>query len=402
MRVRWAATRTEGSAQGDEQVELPRVLVVDDLPRNSKLVEAILEPLACEVVHAHSGQEALARLDTFEFAVLLLDVQMPEMDGYELARRARAHPRAREVPILFLTAMGPGRDVALRVYESGAVDLLFKPLDATILRSKVQIFLELHMSRQRLAAAYKELKTTQAQLIQAAKMASLGELVAGIAHEVNNPLAFVLSHLETVKKNLSKVEQTPGTIFAQSATPDWDRAMTRLDEMRGGLVRIRDLVSKLRVFSRIEEGERKAVSIRESVESVLLILGHRLTNVTVQLDCGLPDLLECYPSLLNQALLNIVANAIDAIGGGGAVSIRTEVSEGNYSISVRDSGPGIPFALKDRIFEPFFTTKAPGEGTGLGLSITYSIMRHHGGTLDFDCPSEGGTIMKLVFPYSSD
>jgi len=212
----------------------------------------------------------------------------------------------------------------------------------------------------------------------------------------------VLSHLETVKKNLSKVEQTPGTIFAQSATPDWDRAMTRLDEMRGGLVRIRDLVSKLRVFSRIEEGERKAVSIRESVESVLLILGHRLTNVTVQLDCGLPDLLECYPSLLNQALLNIVANAIDAIGGGGAVSIRTEVSEGNYSISVRDSGPGIPFALKDRIFEPFFTTKAPGEGTGLGLSITYSIMRHHGGTLDFDCPSEGGTIMKLVFPYSSD
>ncbi len=392
----------DDSATSDCQSPLPKVLVVDDLPANSKLVEGVLEPLACEVVVATSGQRALALLDCDEFAVWLLDVQMPEMDGYELARRAREHPRGKDVPIIFLTAMRPSVEGVHRGYGSGAVDFLFKPLDATVVRSKVQVFLELYAGQRRLASAYEELKAAQARLVQAAKMASLGELVAGIAHEINNPLAFALSHVETVKKCLQRVEGSPDTTISPSAEPDWQRACARLAEVGMGLERIRELVLKLRVFSRLDEGEWKVVSVSESVDSVLMILGHRLSaSIAVEREFSAPDLLECYPSLLNQAILNVLANAIDAIDGRGKIVIRTSTVAGTYVIQIADDGPGIPRELRERVLEPFFTTKAPGQGTGLGLSITYSIVRKHGGTLELECPPAGGTSVTLRIPGSA-
>jgi two-component system, NtrC family, sensor kinase len=380
---------------------LPAVLVVDDLPANLKLVAAILRNLECEVVLAGSGREGLALLQNGDFAVLLLDVQMPELDGYEVAQRARSDPRTRDVPIIFLTA-GKADDVnILRGYGSGAVDFLFKPVDATILCSKVRVFLELHSSQRRLEHAYADLKATQARLVQSAKMASLGELVAGVAHEINNPLAFVLSHLATVQKSLLKAEALPGTTIPAAAKVEWDRAMDRLREMGLGLERIRELVLKLRTFSRLDEGEWQAVSMRESVESVLLIIGHRLQDrITLELDFGSPDRVECYPSLLNQALLNVLVNAADAIEGAGTLSIHTGGAGSQYTIRIADSGPGIPPALRERVLEPFFTTKAPGHGTGLGLSITHSIMRKHQGTIELDCPPSGGTTVTLSFPVA--
>jgi two-component system, NtrC family, sensor kinase len=389
-------------SRNHEGPRLPAVLVVDDLPANLKLVAAVLQDLACQVVLASSGGEALTCLEQGEFAVLLLDVQMPEMDGYELARRVRKNPRTQSVPIIFLTAGRADDAGILRGYDSGAVDFLFKPVDATILRSKVQIFLDLRASQLRLELAYADLKATQARLVQSAKMASLGELVAGVAHEINNPLAFVLSHLVTAKKSLLRAEGLLGATLAPLAKVEWDRATERLHEMGVGLERIRDLVLKLRVFSRLDEGDWHAVSVRESVESVLMIAGHRLQGrITVHLDFGAPDVIECYPSLLNQALLNVVVNAADAIVGAGTLSIRTGATGPLYTICITDSGPGIPAPLKDRVLEPFFTTKAPGHGTGLGLSITHSIMQKHGGTIELDCPPGGGTTVTLTLPCAS-
>lgn len=165
-----------------------------------------------------------------------------------------------------------------------------------------------------LRQAYSELQAKQQQLVQSAKMASLGELVAGIAHEINNPLAFVASHLNTVVKSLSKVEAELIPTESLVATEHWERARQRLHEMELGVERIRDLVLKLRAFSRLDEGEQKQVSIRESIASVITILGHRLEQrIQVQTYLGMPDLVDCFPSLLNQAVLNLVSNAIDAI-----------------------------------------------------------------------------------------
>jgi two-component system, NtrC family, sensor kinase len=386
----------------------PKVLVVDDVRANLRVMGAVLEPLDCEVIFASSGSEALALLPHHDFAVFLLDVQMPVMDGYALAQALRQDPKTQDVPIIFLTAASLTDENVLRGYGSGAVDFLFKPLNQTILCSKVRVFLDLFVSQQHalqakkdLERAYEELKTTQSQLVQSAKVASLGELVAGIAHEINNPLAFSLSHLGTARRSLAKAEELIGLALPPAARNELDRAATRLREMDVGLERIQGLVTKLRVFSRLDEGEWKAIGMRESVESVLMILAHRTKGrIVVETKFGDPDVVECYPTLLNQAILNLVANAVDAMPESGNLTIRTGELAGSYEISVEDSGPGIPAALRERVLEPFFTTKPVGQGTGLGLSISSSIARKHGGTLLIDCPERGGTRATIRFPLA--
>jgi two-component system NtrC family sensor kinase len=336
------------------------------------------------------------------------------MDGYEVARHARMNPATRDVPIIFLTATHNSPENVLRGYGSGAVDFLFKPINHDVLRSKVRIFLELYSGRrqvadanarlerqnQELQTAYGNLQATQAQLIQSAKMASLGELVAGVAHEINNPLAFVLSHLDTISRSLEQFRSlTPAP--PAPAEQLWQRAHSRLAEIGGGLGRIRDLVRKLRTFSRLDEGERKVVSVRECIESVLTILEHRTSErIQINVKIGEPELLDCFPALLNQVLLNLVANSIDAMEERGSLWITAEASGPEYVISIADSGPGIPAAIRDRVLEPFFTTKPVGQGTGLGLSIAYSIVQKHQGTLELGEAEGGGALATIRLPLS--
>ncbi|HSC87283.1 MAG TPA: response regulator, partial [Polyangiaceae bacterium] len=313
----------------------PAVLVVDDIDANLVAMEALLEGIGCEVVLARSGNEALRLLLKRQFIVMLLDVQMPGMDGFEVAEFARQHPETSGVPIIFLTAKDDTEEDVLRGYGSGAVDFLFKPVTPAILRSKVRVFLELFESRRRIADAYRELQATQAQLVQSAKMASLGELVAGIAHEMNNPLAFVKSHLATVRRSLDKVAEAAGGEIRQRAAEPWDRSLARLTEVDAGVARISQLVIKLRTFSRLDEGELKTASIAECVDSVLVILGHRLKKrVEVRLDLQGPDAVECYPALLNQALMNLVANAVDAMDGDGRVTVASRRLGDQFQLSV--------------------------------------------------------------------
>lgn len=402
--------------------DLPAVLIVDDVEANLQVLQLLLESQPCNVVSANSGEQALRLLLRREFAVLLLDVQMPGMDGYEVARHVRMHPATRDVPIIFLTATHHTDENILRGYDSGAVDFLFKPLNSVVLLSKVRIFLELHGQRKKLAfanqeleqansslretnqqlqSAYHEVKTTQAQLVQSAKMASLGELVAGIAHEINNPLSFALNHIGTTRRSLEQFREDFVAGDPARAEARWQRASSRLDETEHGLERIRDLVLKLRAFSRLDEGERKVVSINECIDSVLMIMGHRLHDgVRVEKQLGPVDVVDCYPALLNQVLLNLVANSIDAMDGEGAIRIMTSVDAGWFVISVSDTGCGIPHDVRERIFEPFFTTKPVGQGTGLGLSIAYSIIKKHQGSLDLVPSPTGGTVATIRLPIS--
>ena len=414
----------------------PPVLIVDDVEANLVALRALLDGLSCEVVVAKSGNEALRQLLKREFAVILLDVQMPEMDGYEVAHHARENPATRDIPIIFLTAAHHSEDNVLRGYGSGAVDFLFKPIDPPILRSKVRVFLELYAQRRQIAdaksalersnvdlrqladsnaalaekfraanadleKAYRELQTTQAQLIQSAKMASLGELVAGVAHEINNPLSFATSHLDTARRIFERIEPECRPALSEASLANWTRADSRLREMATGLERIAELVVKLRTFSRLDEGERKKVSIRECVESVLMILQHRTGNrIRVEKHLGEPDRIDCFPGLLNQALLNLVSNAIDSIDGEGRVTVTTGAEGDAFVITVTDTGCGIPDELRERVLEPFFTTKPVGQGTGLGLSITYSIVRRHGGTLELSRREGGGTVVSIRLPMN--
>jgi len=380
-------------------VSKPRVLIVDDVEANLVAIGAILDGLDCEIVQARSGDEALRLLLKQKFVVILLDVQMPQMDGYEVATHVRNHAATKDVPILFLTAKHDTEDDVLRGYGTGAVDFLFKPISPVILRSKVRVFLDLYQGRHAVERALTELRVAQSQLVQSAKMAALGEMVAGVAHEINNPLAFVSSHLATARQSLDVVapfvlaSDTPAILAA------WDKASVRLREMTSGLGRVSDLVLQLRTFSRLDEGERKTVSMRECIDSVLMILGHRLQErIEVSLHLSGPDEVDCYPGPLNLALLNLMSNAIDAIEERGSIVVSTNVVGDWFRLSVADDGAGIPDELKERVIEPFFTTKPVGKGTGLGLSITYSIAKKHGGRLEIESEKGRGTTMTITFP----
>jgi two-component system NtrC family sensor kinase len=418
----------------DSRAKPPAILVVDDVEANLISIQALLDGMNCEVVLAKSGNAALRHLLRQEFAVILLDVEMPEMDGFELAHHISRNPATQETPIVFLTAMHESDGSVLRGYGSGAVDMMFKPINSMVLRSKVRVFLDLyrgrrqlaesrqaleHMNREltkvarangelveqfrsaniQLAAAYQNLATTQSQLVQSAKMASLGELVAGIAHEINNPLAFVQSHLHTTRRSLAELEPNVRPGLSDALLKHWNRVVQRVSEVNLGLDRIADLVIKLRTFSRLDEGAVKKISVREAVESVLIISRHRLGDgIVVETEYGEPDELECYSGLLNQALMNLVSNAIDAMAEGGTLGIITGAKDEAYEIVVHDTGVGIPLELRPRVCEPFFTTKPPGKGTGLGLSVTYSIVQRHGGTLDIASNGERGTRVTLRVP----
>jgi two-component system NtrC family sensor kinase len=252
-----------------------------------------------------------------------------------------------------------------------------------------------------LKAAYGELQTKQMQLIQSAKMASLGELVAGIAHEINNPLAFVGSHVHTALSSVRKAQAELGPLASLETTAQLERASNRLQESELGAERIRDLVLKLRTFSRLDEGERRPVSIRECVASVLTILRHRfIDRIQLHTRFGDPDMVDCFPGLLNQAIMNLVANAIDAIADTGTIWISTAADGDCYVIAVADTGHGISDSVHPRVLEPFFTTKPVGQGTGLGLSITYSIAQTHGGTLELTPRDGGGTVATIRFPLN--
>lgn len=397
-----AVTASIGSVPERAQ---PSVLLVDDVEANLVALDALLSDMGCKLAFARSGNEALRLLLKREFAVVLLDVQMPGMDGYEVARHARQNAETSETPIIFVTASHNTEENVLRGYGTGAVDVLFKPIDATVLRSKVRVFLDLYSARRKIADALAELarsnaelKRTHVQLVQAAKMASLGQLVAGIAHEINNPLSFCLSHLDTAARSLRKFRDRDSAA-PEGAEASWERAMNRLVEMRVGLDRIRDLVLKLRTFSRLDEGEKKSVDVRESIDSILTIFGHRIgDDVAVRLDVGAPSEIECSPGLFNQALASLVSNALDAMPGGGTMTISAKGECGDFVIRVADTGPGVPEPIRERVLEPFFTTKPVGSGTGLGLSIAYSIIKKHGGTIAIDDAEGGGARVTIRIP----
>lgn len=404
---------------GADALGRKRILLVDDNADMRSYLTSLLSP-RYDVETAANGAEALASVRQKKPDLVLSDVMMPVMDGVSLLGELKGDSATNTIPVILLSARA-GEEARLEGIETGADDYLVKPFARRELLARVNTHLkvaavhkaaaetarelaatrarfihDLEQANQSLLASYKQLTETQAQLVHSAKMASLGELVAGIAHEINNPLAFVKSHLLTVTRLFSDLESSSGSSAAEGG---FAKARARLTEIERGIDRIQQLVVKLRVFSRLDEGERKLASIKECVESIVTILRHRLgqTIDLVQVLDG-PDVVDCYPGLLNQALMNLIANAIDAVKGNGTIVVMTSADSGVFRISVADSGPGVPEDLRQRVLEPFFTTKPVGEGTGLGLSIAYSIAKRHGGDLTVERAPVGGALFTLSFP----
>jgi signal transduction histidine kinase len=286
------------------------------------------------------------------------------------------------------------------------------------LEEKVRVRTEqLRTAHEETQSAYRELQATQVQLIQREKMASVGQLVAGVAHELNNPIGFVYSNVTTLEdfigrlRGMLEVYRTVPLPEVERARVDgaWadrkiDYALRYLDSMTDGIKegaeRARKIVRDLRVFARNQDEVWQSVDLHEELESSLTLLNHLLKDrVTVHRKFGDLPAVECIRSQIDQVFLNLLANAAQAITGVGAITIETRAEDETAVVVISDTGPGIPAGLMGRIFDPFFTTKPVGEGTGLGLSISYEIAKKHGGDIRAES-SLGGATFTVRIPVS--
>jgi two-component system, NtrC family, sensor kinase len=415
---------------------LPLILVVDDTPANLEVVVEALSDAGFEVAIATDGERAIRQANLSQPDLILLDVMMPILDGFETCRRLKASPATADIPVIFMTALSDTTD-KVRGFNLGAVDYVTKPFQEAELIVRVTTQLKLRQLNQtleqqveqrttELQKALQQLQQSQVQLVQSEKMAMLGQLVAGVAHEINNPVNFIHGNLvhvqEYVEDLLAFAEvyqqcsaEAPAAL--QAAADDLDLAFVQNDlpktlaSMKIGTQRICEIVRSLRNFSRLDESECKAVNVHDGIDSTLLILQHRLKStpnhpeIPVIRDYGAAPLVECYASSLNQVFMNILANAIDALEEQMAqrtylenqqqlsqIAIRTSVIENQWiQIAIADNGPGIPAQIQQRIFDPFFTTKPLGKGTGMGLSISYQIItdKHQGKLECISTPGKG-------------
>jgi two-component system NtrC family sensor kinase len=245
-----------------------------------------------------------------------------------------------------------------------------------------------------------ELRETQAQLMQAEKMKSLGQLVAGVAHELNNPIGFVHANLQLLDEYVNKLVEGGGT--------EGDRERIRdaigklLARSREGTERVKKIVQDLRTFSRMDQAELQDADLHEEIDRTLALMEPRFKNrIKIVREYGDIPKVRCYAGQLNQVFLNLLINAADAIEEEGRIRIVTRPVEGGVRLEFHDDGPGIPEEVRTRIFDPFFTTKPVGVGTGLGLSLSHGIIERHRGRIQVESESGRGTVFVVEVPLDA-
>lgn len=384
------------------------ILIVDDNPHNLQSFQEVLRSLGRKIILCESGQEALTIASNQPIAVLLMDVQMPEMNGFEVADLLKARKATQDIPILFISAACNNDDFVNRGYASGAVDYLAKPIDPSLLLNKIQIFLQISDQRKEIDELLEGLKAKNAELlatqeklikseklIQASKLSSLGTMAAGMCHELNNPLSIIMGNAEILSKSygLNEAERE------------------RLQHITHSSERMRKIVDHLRAFAReSKEDDRKNIDVVSVIKNSFNILNAHLTacDISHEIVADCDRLIFGDSVKLESIFQNLISNSRDAfaaVSDGRSKQIRFDVrslENGTIKITYEDNAGGIPSDVIDHIFEPFFTTKDSGVGTGLGLSISYGIIKDHRGTVAVSSTEGEGTRFEIVFPSFSE
>lgn len=409
-----------------------RILVVDDEECVRQLFTSYLgETYSC--ASAADAQEALELLSREPFALVVTDVQLPGLSGIELLRKITERYKTTAVIIV------SGIDRSQRVMDAirlGASDYLVKPCELDVLSISVERALERRMllrnarrykqdlenRNAELARKKTEMERLQAQVLQVEKMTSLGQLAAGIAHELNNPAGFIYSNIDLLKEHVERlkrflsdyddVELAPeaaARIAAIKKEIDYDNIVADLGSILSdchiGAERIRDVVQNLRLFSRLDEAAVKRVDLNEGIESTVRLLSgyYKAGRISLTHDYGEIPPVNCYAAQLNQVWMNLLVNAAQALGEShGEVRITTRCEGRTVIVSISDTGPGIAPEQLKKIFDPFFTTKPVGEGTGLGLSISHGIIERHGGKIEVESTLGQGTTFTISLPVDAE
>jgi len=345
-----------------------------------------------DVVAVETAEEGLAAHRATPFELMLVDWTLPGMSGLDLCRAVRAREGGEDVVILVITGRNRAEDLNT-VLDAGASDYLSKPIDAEILGTRLLIAERAIRDSARRAL---ERKDMQSRLVFADRMASVGTLAAGVAHELNNPLMYVLSNLHLTREELE--------VPSDGA---WlDRAKQQVDEAIHGAVRMQNVVRDLKTFSRVDDEQRGNVDVRGVLESSINMCWNQIRHrATLKRDFEPTPLVEVNESRLGQVFLNLLINASQAMP---ERSVKTNVivvrtytnSDGWAVIEVIDNGTGIAPETRGHIFDPFFTTKGVAEGTGLGLSICRNIIQSAGGSIDADSQVDRGTTFRVKLPPS--
>jgi len=339
-----------------------------------------------------------------------------------LERQIRKHlaPGATDTLRLFLEAVDRAyrhADEARQRVER-SMDLMSEELNSR-LEEKLATEASLYQEKAEQAALIKRLEAAHNQLLQSEKMASIGQLAAGVAHEINNPIGYVNSNLGTLRGYIDSLLAVLDAYEAAelpegTAKERIEAAKTRADlgylktdivdllaETGDGIARVRRIVQDLKDFSHSDQGEWVLADLHRGLESTLNVVNNEIKyKARVIKEYGDLPVLRCLPSQLNQVFMNLLVNAAHAIEGQGTITIRTSTHGEEAWVEIADTGSGIPSPLLTRIFDPFFTTKAVGKGTGLGLSISYGIVQKHGGRIEVESEPGQGTTFRICLPIS--
>ena len=397
------------------------ILIADDNDNNLRVLSTMLRSEGYNIRIAKNGEQVLKSVSLEKPEIILLDIHMPVMDGFETCQQLKAESDYKDIPIIFISALTETAS-KVKALEMGGVDYITKPFQVEEVKVRVSTHILLRRKTVELEQTLDNIKKLQTKLIQSEKMATLGILVAGIAHEINNPINFVYAGINSLIKNFAELEKGVKEIekWLSEHKPDVAEEIVQISEnfavnkrlevipqlaedIKTGAVRTTEIIKGLRLFSRSEKEKKTNADVIESLETALLLLKNKYKN-RIQIIKHYPENLkpiDCYPGQLTQAFINLIHNAIDAIEKEGTIQIDVKNENSGMAITIADSGVGIPPELLSKIFDPFFTTKAVGGGMGMGLAITHGIIQKHMGNIQVDSVANKGTSFKIFLPSTA-
>jgi len=403
MKGRYDFDQDDGAVSTRRRV----VLAADDEPRNLKVLHGYLSVDGYQVECVDSGEAALERLAQGGIDLVVLDVRMPGLGGLETCRRIRQDPKHARLPIIFLTADAADEEREYRGLDVGGDEYLHKPISRRVLSARVRNLL-------RLADAERE-RTLMSHMAHGEKLAAIGQVAAGVAHEINNPLSFILSNLASLRGYFGDLRSvieawhlSPEQGMAAEQRVDLQAVLSDvaplLDETVQGGKRVRSIVQELKTFSRHDDDKLEAVDFADVVRSTLLLTERELSaKATLVKELG-PASFRAPPQKLHQLTLNLIVNAMHAVEaqpldvGKHVIRVTTRTEGKEVVLEVADTGCGIPEDIRRRIFEPFFTTKPVGVGTGLGLSVCAMVVQKVGGRIEVTSKVGEGTTFTVRMP----
>ncbi len=392
-----------------------KILIIDDNEMNCDLLTEHLKIRGFEADAVYNGNDALLALRKKRYAIALIDINLPDYDGMKLLEDIKT--LVPDILFAMITGVDSIRKASI-AFQNGAFGYYMKPFVMAELIHGVQEALEKKELRH-------QLKLSQSQIIQQEKMAVIGQLAAGVAHEVNNPVGFINSNLSTLAKYIDRLTsfvKAQDEVLSESAESESYKNLTELRrklkidyliddigdllaESREGTERIKKIVQDLKLFSRQDAEDKSLANINDSIESALNIVWNELKyKCEVHREFGELPLSVCYPQKLSQVFMNILVNAGHAIEEKGEITIRSRYEEDCNSnrIEISDNGSGMPAEVKNRIFDPFYSTKEPGKGTGLGMSIAAEIIQKHRGTIEVESQVGLGTTFQIYLPVTDE